>query len=209
MRACSLARRTVAGKLWVCTAPGNEVADSLHIGWHQRTDGEQKLHRAHGGYRREVAQCVRGCVVEAEAHCGESTDVLRATSAVATAARPSPRPVSPSPSVVVAVTLTGAPSAADSAAVAGEHEILAGQSASVVSAAQHDAALNDFTDGTGTIKVTVSSPPTSGPHTGSSKAVEVIVSETHPTYLLRVIGIPNVALGPGERLDRVVVEGIP
>ncbi len=37
------------------------------------------------------------------------------TSAVATAATPSPRPVSPSPSVVVADTLTGAPTAADSA----------------------------------------------------------------------------------------------
>jgi O-acetylserine/cysteine efflux transporter len=41
-----------------------------------------------------------------------------ATSAVATAATPSPRPVSPSPSVVVAETLTGAPTAAVSAASA-------------------------------------------------------------------------------------------
>src|SRR5690606_24204926 len=39
-----------------------------------------------------------------------------ATSAVAIAATPSPRPVSPRPSVVVPETLTGAPSAADSAA---------------------------------------------------------------------------------------------
>jgi hypothetical protein len=85
-------------------------------------------------------------------------------------------------------------SAADSAAVAGVHEVLAGQSGSVTSAAQHDAMLNGFTDGTGTIHVTVNSPPTSGSHTGSSKAVEVIVSETQPTYLLRVIGIPNVAV---------------
>ena len=40
------------------------------------------------------------------------------TSAVAIAATPSPRPVSPSPSVVVAETLTGAPTAAESAASA-------------------------------------------------------------------------------------------
>ena len=46
---------------------------------------------------------------------GQSTD---ATSAVATAAKPSPRPVSPSPSVVVAETLTGAPAAADRTASA-------------------------------------------------------------------------------------------
>ena len=40
------------------------------------------------------------------------------TNAVAIAATPSPRPVSPSPSVVVAETLTGAPTAAESAASA-------------------------------------------------------------------------------------------
>ena len=40
------------------------------------------------------------------------------TSAVAIAATPSPRPVSPSPSVVVAETLTGAPTASESAASA-------------------------------------------------------------------------------------------
>jgi O-acetylserine/cysteine efflux transporter len=42
----------------------------------------------------------------------------RTTSAVAIAATPSPRPVSPSPSVVVAETLTGAPTASESAASA-------------------------------------------------------------------------------------------
>lgn len=44
--------------------------------------------------------------------------VVTATSAVAIAATPSPRPVSPSPSVVVAETLTGAPTATESAASA-------------------------------------------------------------------------------------------
>jgi hypothetical protein len=85
-------------------------------------------------------------------------------------------------------------SAADNAAVAGEREILAGQSGAVVTAARNNAALNGFTDGTGTVHVTVNSPPASGPHTGSSKAVEVIVSATEPTYLLKVIGIPTVAV---------------
>jgi Flp pilus assembly protein TadG len=84
--------------------------------------------------------------------------------------------------------------AADSAAVAGEREIIASQSGSVTTAARNDAALNGFTDGTGTIQVAVNSPPTSGSHAGSSKAVEVIVSETKPTYLLKVIGIPTVAI---------------
>jgi Flp pilus assembly protein TadG len=85
-------------------------------------------------------------------------------------------------------------SAADSAAIAGEREIIAGQSGTVTTAAQNDAALNGFTDGVGTVHVTVNSPPTSGPHAGSSKAVEVIVSATQPTYLLKVIGIPAVAV---------------
>jgi putative Flp pilus-assembly TadE/G-like protein len=85
-------------------------------------------------------------------------------------------------------------SAADSAAIAGEREIIAGQTDTVVSAAQNDAALNGFTDGAGTVQVAVNNPPTSGPNAGSSKAVEVIVSETQPTYFLKVIGIPTVTV---------------
>jgi hypothetical protein len=85
-------------------------------------------------------------------------------------------------------------SAADSAAIAGEREILARKSDTVVTAARNDARLNGFTDASGTVHVGVNSPPSSGSHTGSSKAVEVIVSETEPTYLLKVIGIPTVTV---------------
>src|ERR1700686_2437508 len=79
--------------------------------------------------------------------------------------------------------------AADSAAMAGEQEVNAGNADQAVSAAKNDAALNGYTDGVGEITVTVNNPPLSGPHTGDSNAVEVIVSRVKSTTLLKFVGI--------------------
>jgi len=74
--------------------------------------------------------------------------------------------------------------AADSAAVAGAQEINFGD---VVAAAKADAALNGVTDGSNGATVTVNNPPKSGPHTGSSSYVEVIVSKSQPTFFMSVL----------------------
>ena len=83
-------------------------------------------------------------------------------------------------------------SAADSAAIAGEREIVAGDGFSVTSAAQTDAGLNGFTNGTASVSVQVNNPPSSGSYSGDSSAVEVIISRPEPTRLLRVLGIDTV-----------------
>ena len=84
--------------------------------------------------------------------------------------------------------------AADSAAMAGEQEINVGDGGDVVSAARGDAALNGYTDGASQITVTVNNPPQSGPHSGDSNAVEVIVSRVEPTMLLKFVGIPTIKI---------------
>ncbi len=83
-------------------------------------------------------------------------------------------------------------SAADSAAIAGERELMAGNTSTVVSAAQNDASINGFTDGSNQTIVTVHNPPLSGAHAGDSNAVEVIVKQPQPTFLLRVLGMKSV-----------------
>jgi putative Flp pilus-assembly TadE/G-like protein len=83
-------------------------------------------------------------------------------------------------------------SAADSAAMAGEREIVAGNSLSLTTAAQNDAQLNGFTNGTGSITVQVNNPPTRGSYAGDSSAVEVVITKPEPTHLLAVLGISTV-----------------
>jgi Flp pilus assembly protein TadG len=84
--------------------------------------------------------------------------------------------------------------AADSAAMAGEQEINAGNAGAAVSAAKHDAALNGYTDGASQITVTVNNPPLNGPHSGDSNAVEVIVSRVQPTMLLKFVNISTITI---------------
>lgn len=84
--------------------------------------------------------------------------------------------------------------AADSAAMAGEQEINAGEGDDAATAAKNDAALNGYTDGVGQITVAVNNPPQSGPHSGDSSAVEVIVSRVEPTMLLKFVGIPTIKI---------------
>jgi Flp pilus assembly protein TadG len=86
-------------------------------------------------------------------------------------------------------------SAADSGAVAGADEIALGGSSSAITAAAKDAAShNGFTDGaaragtSNTVTVAVHNPPTSGAFAANSNAVEVDVSQTQPTYFMKVLG---------------------
>ncbi|HEV7987155.1 MAG TPA: TadG family pilus assembly protein [Candidatus Binataceae bacterium] len=90
-------------------------------------------------------------------------------------------------------------SAADAGAVAGADEIAIGGSSTAITAAAKDAAShNGFADGgtrpgtSNTITVAVHNPPTSGPYAANSNAVEVDVSQTQPTYFMKVLGMQTV-----------------
>ncbi len=90
-------------------------------------------------------------------------------------------------------------SAADAGAVAGADEIAIGGTSTAITAAAKDAAShNGFADGgtrpgaTNTITVAVHNPPTSGPYAANSNAVEVDVSQTQPTYFMKVLGMQTV-----------------
>jgi hypothetical protein len=85
-------------------------------------------------------------------------------------------------------------SAADSAAVAGEREIVADNTLGVSSAAQTDASLNGFTNGAASVTVEVNNPPLSGSNSGDSSAVEVIITKPEPTHLLGVLGINTISV---------------
>ena len=86
-------------------------------------------------------------------------------------------------------------SAADAGAVAGADEIALGGNSSAITAAAKDATShNGFTDGaaragtSNTVTVAVHNPPTSGPFATNSNAVEVDVSQSQPTYFMKVLG---------------------
>src|SRR5438093_5855655 len=74
--------------------------------------------------------------------------------------------------------------AADAAATAGA--IASRQGYGVTPAAKDAATLNGFTDGTGGVTVTVTSPYTGGSCTSS--CVKVMIDQAQPTYFLRVLG---------------------
>jgi Flp pilus assembly protein TadG len=89
--------------------------------------------------------------------------------------------------------------AADAAAMAGADEIaIGGTKSQVTSAARAASAQNGFTDNTSTtassshVAVTVYEPPQSGPYATNPNAVQVVVSQTQPTYFIRVLGWQNV-----------------
>ena len=89
--------------------------------------------------------------------------------------------------------------AADAAAVAGDLEIYSGNAsdsatALITTAARTDSAKNGFTNGVNGATVTVNAPPQSGPYTGDQYAVEVIVRQAEPTYLLGVLDINSVPI---------------
>jgi Putative Tad-like Flp pilus-assembly len=90
-------------------------------------------------------------------------------------------------------------SAADAGAVAGADEIAIGGNSTAITAAAKDAAShNGFADGgtrpgtSNTITVAVHNPPTSGPYAANFNAVQVDVSQTQPTYFMKVLGMQSV-----------------
>src|SRR5665213_409874 len=83
--------------------------------------------------------------------------------------------------------------AADAAAIAGAAEVLY-PSAEISSAAQSASTADGFTNGSNGVTVTVNHPPLSGPNTGNSNYVEAIVTQTAPTFFMRVLGVNSVPL---------------
>lgn len=88
--------------------------------------------------------------------------------------------------VDVGVLLTGKialQTAADAAAIAGAAELKYGD---VSAKAQAAAAQNGVTDGANGATVTVSNPPTSGPHADDSSYVEVIAAQRKSTFFIKL-----------------------
>jgi Flp pilus assembly protein TadG len=81
--------------------------------------------------------------------------------------------------------------AADSAAMAGSEELAYGDQ---VVAGQADAATNGYTNGTGSVTVTINNPPSTGPNASNSGYVEAIVTKPEPTYFLRVLGVTTMTV---------------
>jgi Putative Flp pilus-assembly TadE/G-like len=84
-------------------------------------------------------------------------------------------------------------SAADAAAMAAMFELSA-KSGNQVSAGQHDAGLNGFTDGTHNITVTINVPPTSGTYAGNNSAAEAIISQPVSTYFMGIMGFRTITV---------------
>jgi Putative Flp pilus-assembly TadE/G-like len=89
--------------------------------------------------------------------------------------------------------------AADGAAIAGASNLTTNSGIAV--AARNSATASGFTDSDngaqcsggsiGCISVTVNNPPATGPHSGNASYVEVLVTEIHPTYFMRIFGVTN------------------
>lgn len=89
--------------------------------------------------------------------------------------------------------------AADAAAIAAAGELSYGITCScsaVQTAGQNAAAANGFTNGTNSATVTVNNPPqpTGDPNNGNTNFVEVIVTQTEPTFFGAILGINSVPL---------------
>jgi hypothetical protein len=80
--------------------------------------------------------------------------------------------------------------AADAAALAGANEITI-DSTQIIAAAKAASAQNGFTDGVNSVTVTPSNGPADGPHAGDASYVEAIVTQTQPTFFMRVLGFTS------------------
>jgi hypothetical protein len=78
-----------------------------------------------------------------------------------------------------------AQNAADRAAVSATAELLNGD---YVTAGQNDAAANGFTNGENNVTVAVNYPPTLGIYANQQNFVEVIVTDTVPTFFMKAAG---------------------
>lgn len=81
--------------------------------------------------------------------------------------------------------------AADAGAIAGAAEVLYSDTSTAADAAT---AADGFTNGSNNVTVTVNNPPLSGPNTGNSNYVEVIVAQSEPTFFMKVVGLNSVSL---------------
>ncbi len=79
--------------------------------------------------------------------------------------------------------------AADAAALAGADVLLEGQSSVLAANAARDIALqNGYANAATDVTVTINIPPTSGPHSGDSDFVEVIIEHPVDAVLGRAVG---------------------
>jgi Flp pilus assembly protein TadG len=83
-------------------------------------------------------------------------------------------------------------SAADAAAIAAA--VALRNDLSVSSAADESSTLNGFTNGQNNVTVTANNPPQSGAYSGNSNYVEIIISQTVPTYFMAAIGYSTVPI---------------
>jgi hypothetical protein len=84
--------------------------------------------------------------------------------------------------------------AADAAAIAGA-SVLSGGSSTITAAANEDASLNGYTSGANQTTIAVNNPPKSGPNTGNSNYVEVIISQPQDTFFLSALGFSQITVG--------------
>ncbi|MDQ2840159.1 MAG: pilus assembly protein TadG-related protein [Acidobacteriota bacterium] len=80
---------------------------------------------------------------------------------------------------------------ADSAAIAGASQLLY---SGVTSAARTDANLNGMTNGANGATVAVNNPPLSGPHAGNPSYVEIIASQSSPTFFMKIFRFNSVTV---------------
>jgi hypothetical protein len=83
--------------------------------------------------------------------------------------------------------------AADAGAYGGALELLRGNT-DTTAAAKNDTALNGFTDGSGSVTVTVNSPPLNGSKSGNASFVEVIISHPQDTWFMRVLNFNSITV---------------
>jgi hypothetical protein len=89
-----------------------------------------------------------------------------------------------------------AQTAADAGAQAGAIEIFREYRDSAVTAALTETSRNGFTNGSDNVVVTVNNPPATGPHTGDTLFVEVVVQQSMSTFFGSVLGRATVSLQP-------------
>lgn len=79
-------------------------------------------------------------------------------------------------------------SAADAAALAGAIDSMASRTSSITTDAKYEAQRNGFTDNGDTVKVTINTPPLTGPNVSTNNAVEAIVQKKVGAGLLGSLG---------------------
>lgn len=94
--------------------------------------------------------------------------------------------------------------ATDSAALAGAAELGYGD---VMPAAQADAAKDGFTDGVNGTTVTVNNPPLSGSYQGNPNYVQVRISQSEPTFFMKLFGVDSEPVSTSAEAYRGVAGG--